>query len=462
MDTDCPEALKKYYNLSTEVEEIEKTIPDAYLYFWSEIENWLKEGEKLIENKLNALRNTINRGIRFVVIDLEENDDPQIIFETLNARGTPLLQSDLVKNLLFYEADKKKFNVEGLYSKFWQNFDDKSDFWREEVKQGRLYRPMIDVFLQYYVLLKTKNDFTSSSLFMEFKNYSKTNKANISPEQHLENIDIYAKIYERFFKKHLNNRINMFFYRLSVLETTTVFPLLLQIYNRIDSIENENEIEQALAIIESFLVRRLVCRLTTKNYNRLFLNVVSKLEKAGNYSSKGIAEILLESDSETDKWPDDIEFKEAWINSKFYFAMSRARARMILEALNNKMVNEKTEAVEIPKKLTIEHIMPQAWQENWPIADSSIEAEINRDSIIHTIGNLTLVTKHFNPAVSNSSWEIKKEELRKHSVINLNRELVNKYNVWEEENISNRSSELFDIAAQIWPRPRIKVKKRKL
>jgi len=455
LDTTCPAELKKCYGLSNEVDEIEKLIPDAYLYFWNEIDIWLHEDEKL-DDRLNALRNTVSKGIKFVVIDLEEDDDPQIIFETLNARGTPLLQSDLVKNLLFYKADKEKLDVAQLYKKYWQIFDDNTSFWRKEVKQGRWYRTMIDIFLQYYLSLVESKDIISSSLFAGFKNYEQSNP-EITPESHLQNLNKYAGIYESLFKYKMPSRIGEFFYRLDVLETTTVYPLLLEVFSKIDPIAQKKEIEQVLILLESFLIRRQVCRFTTKNYNKLFLNINSKLNKAGDYSSERLAACLLESTAETDKWPTDAEFKEAWMTSKLYFSMSRARARMILEAINERLIDEKSEPVITPKKLTIEHIMPQSWKEHWAIEDSSIEAETRRDTIIHTIGNLTLLTKKLNPSVSNGPWDEKKDALRKHSVINLNRELVNKYNeVWDEGTIKKRGENLFNTALEIWPRPKSK------
>src|SRR6202158_6439954 len=84
-----------------------------------------------------------------IVIDLQEGDDPQVIFETLNARGEPLLPADLLKNYIFLRAARANEDQELLYKEFWSRFDD--TFWREEVKQGRLVRPRSDLFMQHFL-----------------------------------------------------------------------------------------------------------------------------------------------------------------------------------------------------------------------------------------------------------------------------------------------------------------------
>ncbi len=98
-----------------------------------------------------------------VVIDLDKHDETQVIFETLNARGTDLLPADLIKNFLFRRALANNEDVERLNSKYWQNFE--TEFWREEVKQGRLKRPRIDLFISHYLTMMTQDEVRSAHLF---------------------------------------------------------------------------------------------------------------------------------------------------------------------------------------------------------------------------------------------------------------------------------------------------------
>jgi hypothetical protein len=132
-------------------------IPGAYLFFHKQVAEWLAlaADHSQIE-RVEALQNTIFSELQVVVIDLEPADDPQVIFETLNTRGADLLAADLVKNYLLQLSSSQKLDVAEVYRQYWKPFDTDSDwFWRTKITQGRLYRPRIDAFLQYYVTLQT-------------------------------------------------------------------------------------------------------------------------------------------------------------------------------------------------------------------------------------------------------------------------------------------------------------------
>jgi hypothetical protein len=129
---------------------------------------------------------------------------------------------------------------------------------------------------------------------------------------------------------------------------------------------------------------------------------------------------------------------------------------MILEAIETALHTGKTERIRT-EKLTIEHLLPVEWGKHWPldIPESSNEAEKKikadfRNQILHKVGNLTLLTKMLNPAVSNGPWKRKRDEILKHSALNLNRTLPE---TWNEATIQARSEELFKTAVTTWPRP---------
>lgn len=77
---------------------------------------------------------------------------------------------------------------------------------------------------------------------------------------------------------------------------------------------------------------------------------------------------------------------------------------------------------------------------------------MERDSLVHTIGNLTLVTKRLNSTLSNQQWSKKRKTLQAHTVLLLNADLQDK-DLWDENEIKRRSHELFELAELIWPRP---------
>jgi hypothetical protein len=238
------------------------------------------------------------------------------------------------------------------------------------------------------------------------------------------------------------------------LDTTTVFPLLLEVFKANRLPQNAPEIEQVCTDLESFFVRRVVCGLTPKNYNRLFSEIVGKLRESKDFSAAAIRKFLLLQTAEISRWPTDDEFKRSWTALAFYKRIKRDVARMILEGIDAGFFTDKTEQLQIKAKLTIEHLMPQEWEKHWPlpVTDSHEEAVRRRNERLHTVGNLTLLTKKLNPAVSNGAWKEKRVEILKHSAVNMNRQFQN-VESWDECQITERTVAMFDVARKIWPYP---------
>jgi hypothetical protein len=171
-----------------------------------------------------------------------------------------------------------------------------------------------------------------------------------------------------------------------------------------------------------------------------------------------IRNYLIKQTAETSRWPDDNEFKTAWLELAFYSRLKRSKTRLILEAIERQLYTEKTEKIEIQRSLTIEHLLPQGWEEHWPLNyDENVPgakelAEVGMRRALHKIGNLTLLTKHLNPAVSNAAWVEKRHGILNDSALRLNSYFLDK-ETWREDMIDKRSIELFDSALKIWPRP---------
>jgi hypothetical protein len=266
----------------------------------------------------------------------------------------------------------------------------------------------------------------------------------------MEHFRAYADVYKSFETFPKESREGEFFYRLNQLDTTTVFPLLLEIVKRFNRPASREELLQIFEDMESFFVRRTVCGLTPKNYNRFFVEVIKKLSASDDFSAAAIRKILLEQTAETSRWPNDEEFTAAWLSIPFYKRIVQKRTRMILEALNSGLHTDKTEKIYIRETLTIEHLLPQKWEEHWPLPPSTSGAQ--RNQALQTIGNLTLLTKKLNPSISNASWAIKKPAILAHSALNLNRYFQN-VDTWDEEAIHTRARMLLDAALKVWPRP---------
>lgn len=427
-------------------------IPDAYLYFYNAFRDWVYNDETNVSNKIAKLYTTLREDLNLVVIDLDEADDAQEIFETLNALGTPLLPADLVKNYLFREAEFHKLDSKKLYKAYWSPFDEYKSYWRDEVRQGRLKRPRLDHFLGHYLVCMQGEEVIATQLFSTFKDF--VEKSSISADRSMESFKTYADIYKSFDYFNEDERIGQFFWRLCQMDVTTIYPLLLEAFNTLGKSRDE-ELLGVLMDIESFLVRRTICRLTTKSYNRVFADLMKVLRRT-EFSHTNIRKYLLDQTAEASLWPDDERFKDAWLTLQFYKRLTKSFIRMVLEAIEQKMKTKKTEKVQLEHKLTVEHLLPVSWSEHWPLdVDESdpIEMEIarrHRDEVLQRIGNLTLLTNSLNPSLSNGPWHKKREQILKFSAFNINRELSEK---WNEDTIEARSKELFQYALKIWPYP---------
>jgi hypothetical protein len=430
-------------------------IPLGYLFFYGLLQDWLgTPTDPTFLLRVEALYQSLREDLQLVIIDLENDDDPQEIFETLNALGTPLLPADLIKNYLFRMAQAQELDPEKLNSQFWKEFDREISFWREEVRQGRLRRPRYDLFVQHYLTLMMKEEVSATELFKGFKEYVGRTPGRSAADL-MACFRTYANVYRRFELYPDESREGVFFYRLEQLDTSTVFPLLLEVLKQFGSPDLSSEVDQILTDIESFLVRRNVCQLTTKNYNRLFVEMLKNTEK--DLSANSVRRFLLASDADASRWPDDKEFEKSWLTVNFYRKIKRSKLRMILEALDDAHRSNKTEIVRVEKTLTIEHVMPLQWEQHWPLTSTRGNfprdlATERRDDYVNKIGNFTLLTRALNPSVSNSAWLRKRQEILRHSAINMNRHFLD-LNVWDEAAIDKRTRDLFRHALKIWPHP---------
>ena len=137
-----------------------------------------------------------------------------------------------------------------------------------------------------------------------------------------------------------------------------------------------------------------------------------------------------------------------WNPRPIYQLLTRGRLRLILEGIEAQVRSTMSEPEDVAKGLTIEHIMPQSWEDHWPLPEGVDEEEARRERnrLVQTIGNLTLVTGRLNSSLSNAPWESKRDALLEHSNLTLNSELMNK-SQWDEETIKSRSRRFAKIIA---------------
>ena len=181
--------------------------------------------------------------LQMVVIDLTPTDDPHIIFETLNARGTPLEESELIKNYAMFRGSQIERN-EAQQDDIWGDLSD--DWWRREIRQGRLYRPRIDVLLNYWLVMQTTSEVSASRVFREFRRYADDRAIEDVMSEVLHDFTNYR----RFLDTGPRTRDEAkFLYRvIRVMGLGAVTPVLLAILSLPDQSRNK-----VLRALESFL-----------------------------------------------------------------------------------------------------------------------------------------------------------------------------------------------------------------
>ncbi len=417
-------------------------IVQAHQFFQTQVREWLKSDPTATSRRIEALEATVSGRLQMVVIDLNYDDNPHIIFETLNARGTPLLESDLIKNYAMSRLDQRR-----RADLLWENLDD--EWWRVEIGRGRMRRPRIDVLLNYWLAMRTTDEVFLGSTFNKFKDHAdKLPIDDVMSEvrRDLEN-------YRLFETGPRTTDEDLFHYRTQVMQAGAITPALLLLLLA----PYEKRIK-ALQALESFLVRRMIDLRSTKDYNRLTLNLVGELSRQGlDNADSVVANFLKRQTADSREWPNDEALIHSLETRPLYRILTRGRLRLILEGIERNLRIPMSEEQEVLKNLTIEHVMPQSWEANWPLPEDTekVEGTAIRNRLVHTIGNLTLVNRRLNATLSNAPWDNKRKTLAGHSVLLLNKGLLEESQdaIWDEQFIQSRSKRMAALISDVWPGP---------
>ncbi|WGJ16371.1 DUF262 domain-containing protein [Methylocapsa sp. D3K7] len=443
---------------------------EAYLFFFDQLKGFFlgDDGESPlaanypISARVDECFQTLRNALMVVVIDLQKDDDPQVIFETLNARGEPLLPADLLRNYIFFRANRENLDIEAVYKKYWSRFDE--EFWREEVKQGRLNRPRSDLFMQHFLSSRQGQDIPIKHLYVEYRHWLETTNPFQNLTEELATLARQGDHFRRIIAPVQGDIVFELCSFLDAYDIRTAYPLLLAL---MDVDLDDAEWTEISHILESYLLRRAVCNLGTKNYNRIFLSLTRSLRKDG-YNAASLKQLLLAQTGESGVWPDNAAFREAWLHKPLYGPLNSPKLVYLYARLNQTYLSSKCEALTFSKQPTVEHIMPQDWIENWPLQDGSkgmdfmelyratendphAAATRKRERALQTLGNLTILSTGLNAAQSNYGWDQKRREMKKHSLLPINQNLL-EMPVWDETTILERGEELFERALHIWCR----------
>lgn len=449
----------------------------GHAYFRKAATNWLTSTEVdalgTKSERAAELCETLSGRLQFVEIDLSDQDDPQLIFETLNDRGTPLLRADLIKNWVFREGERLKADTEVWAENFWSDFD--SEWWRAEIAQGRTSRSRVDIFLQYWLTMRLADEVKSERVFADFKLHAEASMTSAAKaESFLAELKNDADTYRGL--ADLGDSTPAARFRKQVIETmeqAVTMPIFLWFISRNHRVP-DREIELGLGALESWATRRMLLRLTGKDTNRLIVALLRELGGSDGHVGAGaiVRRFLSEQTADSRSWPSDEDLTSDLPAVRLYGNVRQSRIRAVLVRAYSHIIDaqRKTEQVPIPDGLSIEHIMPREWRKHWdetPPLDE--QGARRRDHMVHTIGNLTLLTRELNSALSNRPWtdraaadltdggesgKGKRGLISKYSALTINRDLVEQHpGAWGEAEIGERAAAIADAIVAAWPGP---------
>ncbi|XYK78478.1 MAG: DUF262 domain-containing protein [Labrenzia sp.] len=440
----------------------------AYHHLHTEIASFVADRVEVgddAEAVLGALLEGFLAGFQIVIIQLDENDDAQEIFASLNGLGKPLAPFDLIRNSVFHRARKLGEDDEKLFDGRWKLFEE--PFWSDEVRQGRLKRARADHLIAHTVVAETARDANIGKIATEYQHYAR-DRAFPTVAEELDVLISHAKNYRLLEEAKEGSIVGRISNVLKTWDLSTFHPFVLWV---LSYVPDESEQRKILELLESYLVRRELCGLTTKNYNKVttsFIRAAKSTPDAFNAFSKHMASMT----GDISRMPTDAQVKEAVLRRKAYAVIPTPRLRFILQNVEYDLRDKFDEVTVSTSNLTIEHVMPRKWAEHWPLSDgsnasheSSFEAMIagvpmddamkalveTRAQAVDTIGNLTLITGSLNPSLGNAGW-VKKREKLSGSLLALNR-MVAKVEDWTEKSIEARAGAIGDVIVTRWDAP---------
>lgn len=435
----------------------------AHAYFKEKVASHVDDYGTFDEHRLELLFEALKDGLAIVSIELEGGDDPQTIFETLNSRGVDLTPGDLMRNFIFQRAKglgqaDHSLLVDKLYEKHWLPLD--RAFWGQSASRGRQSRQRLDWMLTDHLSMHIGDLVSVENLFDSYRRWILNSRPFSDVTAELESISATAGIEKRLFDQDAKDPIGNFGRFADAFDVSTAMPLVL--YLATEQAVGA-DIDRALEALESYILRRDICGLTTKNYNRFFIGIIGRLRASDGNKVDALILYLSGRQSDLDRWPDDTEWQRSWLGRAQYKGSRQPRLRYLFEAIEFAKRTALNEDIEIKSLLSIEHIMPQKWRTSWPIPGfdyldeddtdpDHLARKVQRDGVVDNLGNLTLLTGPLNSSISNGPYSVKMPAVRAHSSLALNREL-NDYEEWNEETISERGLALFGIAKKIWAAP---------
>ena len=382
--------------------------------------------------------------LKLMIVDIalsRGDDNPQLIFESMNSTGLGLSQADLIRNYILMGLEPDEQN--SLYNSYWRPM--------EEAFGQEAYAKEFDSFMRYYLAVKNRDLPNIGNVYREFKIFAQAYTAEYSIESLLNDIFSFAGYYCAIaLGKERNTNLLRAFEDLRELKASISYPLLLEFYRDYSkNLIDEEGLLKVVRLVECYVFRRAVCDIPTNSMNKTFASFAKNIDQEHYVESVEANFLLLESYR---RLPSDEEFYSRFISRNIY---NFQRCAYLLRKLENYM---RKELVSI-NEYTIEHIMPQ--NENlsseWRLALGP-DWQIIQSKYLHTLGNLTLTG--YNSEYSDKPFSEKRDMKGgfSESPLKLNSD-IGIMSDWNEITIKNRADRLAKVAWNVWSYPSLEQEK---
>jgi uncharacterized protein with ParB-like and HNH nuclease domain len=372
----------------------------------------------------------VRKSLQVVMINLGDADDPYLIFESLNNKGQPLDEADLVRNYVlmrFKHSTMANGDQQRVHSRYWKPLED-------------ALSSSLAQFLRHYVMMDGVA-VKRQGIYAAVKARFASKKENAEVEGELVEMVRHGGFYKFFInpKDHPVAQIRDGLSALTELDMTTCYPYLLRVFSDFDAgLISKEHVAACLAVIQAFAVRRIVCGVPTNSLHAMFLHW------SKTYDSRPVEHLIrnMSEGKSSRRWPSDEEFRKGLIETQLY---DSRYARFVLVALETAHGHKEQAAL---GGATIEHVLPQTLSEGWK-QDLGADFQRIHEQWCNTLGNLTLSA--YNGDMGNAPFARKRPQLAA-SHIELNRWIANQ-DEWNQKQIVERASKLADDAIRLWRGP---------
>ena len=389
---------------------------------------------------LRALNN-----LYIVCVPIGEDDYPQKIFESINATGVKLTASDLIRNFLLMPIASD--NQDLYYEKYWKQIEELVDY---DAKK-------LEAFFRFFIMAKKRSLVNKNAVYQQFTKWYDEFSSSVDIENIFKEIVNYAKCYNYLYKASIDKidkelRESIFEFRLNLSDMPA--PLLMELYaiymfspESGERALSAKQLSEVITILNSYLMRRSLCGMDTSDISNYFPELLRNLLNfcSGDYSEivDTFKRFLVDNNrSNAREMPDDKRLVERIKYANMY------RLRQWVSIFFRKLESDGNPAPIDFSSLSIEHLMPQTPTKLWMVSldcnEDSYAANVNR------LGNLTLAAKSDNSRMSNNVWEYKNKVLASTNHLRMNTKLLEQ-DRWMLENIENRTDELINEIARLYP-----------